>query len=166
MESFNLSWTLLQPCVIMHRRLAVDIMFWHRTVCPRGRLIRQREGGTGTVGLASSTRRAPRRFEAQGRPGAKAALEKQRIFRRPASCGIRPMTTGGLRQAMIVSGERPPRVYRGAGPACPHRTEFKQINKIILHLYSKVPDSNAYMKRDNQVVAFLTSLVLLQKGVT
>src|SRR5271166_794586 len=42
---------------------------------------------SGTVGLASSTRRAPRRSEAQGRPGARAALEKQQTFRPPALNG-------------------------------------------------------------------------------
>jgi hypothetical protein len=45
--------------------------------------------GSGTVGMVAYAGRAPLRFDAHGRPGAKAALEKKRTSRAPASWGAR-----------------------------------------------------------------------------
>ncbi len=52
-----------------------------------GGLIRQRSNRDRYwLGVASYTRKAPRRFEAHRRPEARAAFEKQRTFPRSAQC--------------------------------------------------------------------------------
>lgn len=73
------------------------------------------------MGLALSARRAPRRFEAHGRPEARAAFEKQRTFRSPAPRGDRAQGDGAGSSGadVIVSGKRPTSPLGGAGPALP-----------------------------------------------
>jgi hypothetical protein len=64
-------------------------------------LRRQQGGGTGTVGLASSTGRALRRFEAHGRPGGGAPLEKRRTILPVGSSGGGPSGRAGSGGAWI-----------------------------------------------------------------
>jgi hypothetical protein len=75
----------------------------------------------GYCGATPSTQTAPRRFEADGRPGAEIALVKQRTFRPPVSRGVRAHGDGaGSGGAVSIgTGARPTPPPGGAGPALP-----------------------------------------------
>ena len=75
---------------------------------------------TGTMGLASYTRRAPRRFEAQGRPEARIGFRKAANLPVPRSFGgMGPDATGPAPPNRTQKASGQPRGNRGAGPALP-----------------------------------------------
>ncbi len=96
---------------------------------------RQRCAGRGAVGMSAYSQRAPRKLEAQGRPEAGTAFEKQRAFLMQVPCRIRAEATGRLRGAfLIVRGKRPSLRMRGDGPALPRlKTSPQSIPELMEH---------------------------------
>ena len=88
-----------------------------RLTSTRGRERRQRGRGIEYCGLASSTRRAPRRFEAHGRPGVEHPSRSSEPACRRLHRAMGSMATGPAPANRSFVGKRPTRADARAGPA-------------------------------------------------